>query len=843
VGAGTTHLLDVVGWAVCFEYAMHVDVADYLLAHGAKHTLLSAVAMGDAAAVRKLAAEGADLNERMDRTNRRRTPLHLAVIKKQPAALGALIELGADLNAIDATGVTPLDQSAIDGQDELTRRLIDAGASVTLPAAVILGREDVIKQWLHADPGRLSVTDNRGWARLLVHASGRASARVLETLLETVMRHRSGLSIVNMEDDTDTAVDGTSGYTPLHAAAFYGNMDAVALLLKHGANPRVRDSKYCGTPAGWAAYAGHLPVANAILDADVDIFDAISLDRGDRVTAILDADAGAIDRPFKAYAQCPTRNGQWWPTPDCTPLEWATSQHKPTAVRALVERGAGTRTTDDSARAQRVVTFMQSACWDHHVHGQGDHRMYDRAAQRLLAADPALARDSLYTAIVCGDIDEVSRQLAVRPDAARTRGGPRGWTPILYLAYTRFTHQPTIANALDIARLLLDYGADPNDFYMAGDAKYSVLTGIAGEGEQDSPRQPYAEAVFDLLLERGAEPFDIQVLYNTHFSGGMLWWLDLVYARTIDTPRGASWRDPEWTMLDMGGYGSGARFLLEMAIRKRDMTLARWALSRGANPNAAPARDRRFPKHSLYELAWLENLPAMAELLAQHGARRTTPALGDDEAFVAACLRLDRAEAQRLLSVHPEYRQSTAAMFEAAKRDNSDALALLLELGTPIEVQDATGKRALHEAAASGALNVARLLVERGAEIDPRESAYGGTPMGWASHGDQTAVLDYLSRYSRNIWTLCFCGYVDRVREILSEEPERARAIGAEGETPLWWLPDDDAKAAAIVDLLLAAGANPAATSQSGKTAADWARRRGMTAIAQRLENQVRQVR
>jgi ankyrin repeat protein len=182
-------------------------------------------------------------------------------------------------------------------------------------------------------------------------------------------------------------------------------------------------------------------------------------------------------------------------------------------------------------------------------------------------------------------------------------------------------------------------------------------------------------------------------------------------------------------------------------------------------------------------------------------------------------------------------------MFEAAKRDNSDALALLLELGTPIEVQDATGKRALHEAAASGALNVARLLVERGAEIDPRESAYGGTPMGWASHGDQTAVLDYLSRYSRNIWTLCFCGYVDRVREILSEEPERARAIGAEGETPLWWLPDDDAKAAAIVDLLLAAGANPAATSQSGKTAADWARRRGMTAIAQRLENQVRQVR
>jgi ankyrin repeat protein len=847
VGAGTTHLLDVVGWAVCFEYATHVDVAQYLLVNGANHTLLSAVAMGDVAAVRKLASGGADLNERMDRTNHHRTPLHLAVVKKQPAALGALIELGADLDAYDAVGLTALDQAALLGEDDMTRRLLDAGATLTLPAAVVLGRTDVIERWLRSDPERLSVTDNRGWARLLVHASGRASARVLETLLKTVMRHRSGLSIVNMEDDTDTAVDGTSGYTPLHAAAFYGNLEAVAVLLKHGANPRVRDSKYCGTPAGWAAYAGHLTVANAILDGDVDIFDAIALDRGDRVAAIIDGDAGAIDRPFKAYAECPARDGQWWPTPDCTPLEWAMSRQKPNAVRVLLDRGAGTRTADDAAAAQRVVTFMQSACWDHHVHGKGDHRMHDRAAQRLLTADPALARDSLYTAIVCGELDEVARLLAMQPGAARTRGGPRGWTPILYLAYTRFTHAPTIATALAIARLLLDHGADPNDFYMAGDAKYSVLTGIAGEGEQDSPRQPYAEALFDLLLEHGAEPFDIQVLYDTHFSGDMLWWLELVYARTIDTSRGAAWRDPEWTMLDMGGYGSGARFVLELAIKKRDLTLARWALARGANPNAAPARDKRFPKRTLYELALLENLPDMAELLEQHGARGTAPSLDDPEAFVYACQQVDRAEAERLLARHPEYLQSTKAMFEAAKNDRPDALALLLELGTPIEVQDATGKRALHEAAAHGALNATRFLVERGAEIDPRESMYGGTPMGWAAHGDRTAILDYLSRYSRNIWTLCFRGYVDRAREVLTTEPERARAIGDQGETPLWWLPDDDAKAAAIVDLLLAAGADPAATSRSGGTAADWARRRGMTAIAQRLEaaaqNQVRSVR
>ena len=55
IGAGTGHELDVLGWAVCFDYATHVDVARYLLAHGARHSLFSAAAMGDSAAIRELA--------------------------------------------------------------------------------------------------------------------------------------------------------------------------------------------------------------------------------------------------------------------------------------------------------------------------------------------------------------------------------------------------------------------------------------------------------------------------------------------------------------------------------------------------------------------------------------------------------------------------------------------------------------------------------------------------------------------------------------------------------------------------------------------------------------------
>ena len=444
IGAGTAHELDVIGWAVCFDYATHVDVARYLLAHGARHSLFSAAAMGDAAAIRELATAGADLNQPMDRTNHRRSALHLAVVKTQPAALATLIEVGADPNIEDAVGLTPLDQAALNDEAEMTRLLLDAGAAVSLPAAIVLGREEDLERLVREDPELMSTKDNRRWARMLVHASGRASARVLETLLRTIMRHRAGLSIVNMEDDQDTAVDGTAGYTPLHAAAFHGNADAVRVLLQHGANPRIRDGKYCGTPAGWAAHAGHTATANLILEADVDLFDAINFDRSDRIGGILDHDPGAIDRPFKAYAACPPRAGQWWPRPDSTPLEWATSQGKPNAIRILTERGAGARTPGDRERAERSVAFLQSACWDHEVHGKGDHRMHDRAADRILAQDPSIARESIYTAIVCGDRQEVARILAARPEAARQAGGPRGWTPILYLAYTRFSHAPTV---------------------------------------------------------------------------------------------------------------------------------------------------------------------------------------------------------------------------------------------------------------------------------------------------------------------------------------------------------------------------------------------------------------
>jgi ankyrin repeat protein len=506
------------------------------------------------------------------------------------------------------------------------------------------------------------------------------------------------------------------------------------------------------------------------------------------------------------------------------------------AFGALVGTAAEPMPSRDALGDRIVSSFLQMACWDHREHGKADHRMYDRAAQRLLAQHPDLAQHSLYTAIVCGNIAEVRRILDARPAAAREPGGSRGWTPILYLSYTRFTAAATVEHAIEIARLLLDRGASPNDFYMAGDSEYSCLVGAAGEGEQDSPRQPYAESLYGLLLDRGAGPYDIQVLYNTHFSGDMLWWLELTYRRSLAIGRKADWDDPHWLMLDMGGYGSGAHFVLNTALRKNDLVLAEWALAHGASPNSDVASNPKFKlEHTVYDMAVMRGLTGFADLLRRYGGKAGTAPLSPDESFLAACMRLDRPAAERIVAEHPELLRSHQAMFEAAKRDRPDVMALLLDLGVPLEIEDRNKARALHHAAAANALGAARFLIERGADGDPRETAYNATPIGWAAHGDHVEMIDFLSQHTRNIWTLCFRGYVDRVRELLSERPELARQSDNDGITPLWWLPDDESKAMEIVDLLLAAGADPAARSREGGTAADWARTRGMTEIARKL--------
>jgi ankyrin repeat protein len=509
----------------------------------------------------------------------------------------------------------------------------------------------------------------------------------------------------------------------------------------------------------------------------------------------------------------------------------------------------------DRGNAERVAWFLENACPDHHVRGGPDHVMARQTAMSVLSRHPEVARDSIHTAVVCGDLEEVERILTDRPQAASEKSsqadgdragaggsgdrfrkelGPKGWEPLLYLCFTRLPLPAASDNAVAIARALLDHGADPNAYFMAGDSRYTPLVGVIGEGEEHRPPHPQREALTRLLLERGANPYDVQVFYNLHFHGDVLWFLQLIHAQALKSGRQAEWDDPEWPMIDMGAYGYGARFLLSIAVGKNDLELAEWLLAHGASPDPAPPSDPRLPKRTLHEEALRNGFTEMADLLVRFGATPSAAMLGDQDAFAAACLRLDRDEAQALLAGHPEYLLAPGPMFTAAERDRADVVALLLDLGMSVDVGDAQGRRALHVAAYNNSVGVAGLLIERGAAIDPVDSAHDATPLWWAVWDQRPGTTELLSRFSRDVWALTLTGNVERLREVLTAEPRLARLVGDE-TTPLMWLPGDEARAKAIVELFLAHGADPSVRNKDGQTAADLARMRSLDVAAELL--------
>lgn len=526
-----------------------------------------------------------------------------------------------------------------------------------------------------------------------------------------------------------------------------------------------------------------------------------------------------------------------------------------TALKAHLAASVGEH--DDGAAL--VARFLDNACPDHHVRGIPDHVRARSTAMRLLERHPGLARATFQTAVVCGDLATVERMLAERPELAtmadgvpsaeRAGGGGsgdllrrdlgvKGWQPLLYLCFTRLPLAAVSENALAIARALLDHGADPNAYFMAGDSRYTPLVGAIGEGEENRPPHPQRDALVQLLLDRGAEPYDQQVVYDIHFHGRVLWFLEAIHARSLALGREGDWRDPSWAMLDMGGYGNGARWHLGIAIARGDVALARWCLDHGADPNAPPPRAKQLPQGTLYDEARRRGELEIAKLLLEHGARPSNEPLEGVEAFEAACFSLDRAEAARLAGAHPEFLREARLAIHAASNDRADVLGLLLDLGMSPDIETQQHERPLHSAAYKGALRAAALLVERGAEVDPYMPAWGATPIGAAIFGGRTAMVDYLAPLSHDIWELAFAGRTERLRELLRESPERARATW-ERQTPLMWLPpDDEDRAIEVAQLFLELGADPTVVNEDGMTAADRAERLGMSALAAVLSPQ-----
>jgi hypothetical protein len=152
-------------------------------------------------------------------------------------------------------------------------------------------------------------------------------------------------------------------------------------------------------------------------------------------------------------------------------------------------------------------------------------------------------------------------------------------------------------------------------------------------------------------------------------------------------------------------------------------------------------------------------------------------------------------------------------MLTAARLDRVDVVQLLLDVGVSPDVGTDKGERGLHAAAYANALGAAKLLLDRGATVDPVNTEWGSTPLGAAVYAQHPRMIDLLGRVSRDIWELVSTGNLERLRELFRSEPDpedyRRRAYTT------MWLPDDEARALSR-RLLLAHGADPTVETMTG---------------------------
>ncbi len=395
----------------------------------------------------------------------------------------------------------------------------------------------------------------------------------------------------------------------------------------------------------------------------------------------------------------------------------------------------------------------------------------------MLGETPSLSRASIYVASMLGEAEIVKRMVNQEPALATRKGGPNNWDPLLYVGHSRFhrENEKYASGILEVARLLLAYGADPNTYYTTPeygrDSKMHVLW--AATCQSDNP------ALARVLLEAGANPNDGESIYHAaeKFHVECLELLAEFGVNLSDRIR--PWNNTPLYFL-MGHRPC-------KAIAKQVFEGVRWLLEHGADPNVSSYEYEGRPIHFAASTGWGTD---MLELLWKHGADltarrkdgKTAPVtanhvlrpdtvglasgsayslaarygqthvmdwlrehgaqtdLTPTEEFFAACGRGDEAAVHAILAAQPELIRSMSeedklVLAFAAGDGKTEAVRLMLLAGMTMDIRGDTGGTPLHQAAWYGQLGVVQLLLAHHAALEEKDTTYGGTPLGWACHG------------------------------------------------------------------------------------------------------------
>ncbi len=382
------------------------------------------------------------------------------------------------------------------------------------------------------------------------------------------------------------------------------------------------------------------------------------------------------------------------------------------------------------------AAFLGAATW----HGSLE------PAEAILRAHPELAGSDIHTAAVLGDAAAVRRYLERDPRAVHAKSGPYDIDPLVYLCLSKYLRLDASRTPgfLQAAEALLDAGADPNSGFWNDGEFETALYGAAGVAHH--------ARLTRLLLERGADPTDGEVVYHA--------------PETWDAGN-----DAMKLVVETGKLAPDD--LVLMLIRKHDFhdyEGAQWLLEHGADPNHGSSRWPRPIHHALVR----DNSLAMIGLLLDHGADPTLTKDGMTaiaraaregrsdvlelfhqrgisieleglDRLIAACAMGDGAAARAIVEREPQLAAELRdlggeLLAKFAGTDNPAGVRVLLDLGVDVAAPFSAGdgyhgqpkdSLAIHVAAWRARPAVVKLLLERGSPVDLPDPK-GRTPLALA---------------------------------------------------------------------------------------------------------------
>jgi ankyrin repeat protein len=438
---------------------------------------------------------------------------------------------------------------------------------------------------------------------------------------------------------------GRDGSTALLWAAYHSDVAAVKALVAAGAKVNVAN-KYGVTPLIQASRAGDTPVMQALIDAGADV----SLAHPDGETPLMSASrtgrTDAVRLLLTKGAKVNAVDGYQ----QQAPLMWAAAEGHSDVVGMLLEAGA-----DPNVRAH--VTALEKR--EHADHPTGGFTPLMFAARN--------------------GHESVIRTLAKAGADWNVTNGDGATAMTIAIVNDRF----------DLAKTMLDLGADPNDgsLYFAVDMHDATTDMRARDGSRlraDHPNKLSALDLVKVLLDRGADPNKSTV--------GQL----------------------HSTSLCCGDFANGSAFY--RAAIASDVDALKLMIARGA------------------QIEWT---PVEFKAAGGEGGRGANANVGKTPIMVA----MAGGKGAGLAGGPGFTRLGLPPFREASNRDPVEALKVLLDAGADVNAKAPDGNTALHQAVTARKPELIDVLVKAGAKFDIKNRD-GLTPLELAEKPEGAARGD-----------------------------------------------------------------------------------------------------